>query len=267
QQADIVYEYLTEGGITRFTAVYWHLTPGLRLGPVRSGRPIALPIAQMYSGMAAFSGASIGTYRIFHRAHLPLTTDDCCGSVFFRTSDHYAPSNLFTTGGLLMGALRQRYPRLAREALHYVLLPAHPDPSSLGPVRTVAIAMSPVNDVSYQFDPATRVWLRSLNGTPQIDMTTHRALQVRNLILLRATFRYTHYLEDVLGSHGIIWNLAGSGPFRAFIDGSQLAGTWHRPASGGPIYYTLSDGHPLPLQTGLTLVEVVTPAMAVTVGR
>ncbi len=267
QQADIVYEYLTEGGITRFTAVYWHLQPGLRLGPVRSGRPITLPIAQMYSGMAAFSGASIGTYRIFHRAHMPLTTDDCCGSVFFRTTDHYPPSNLFTTGGLLLGALRQRYPAMARGQLHYVLLPPHPDPYPLGPVRTVGIAMSSVNDVSYQFNPVTRVWLRSLNGSPQIDMTTHQPLQVRNLILLQATFRYTHYVEDVLGNHAIIWNLGGSGPFRAFIDGSELSGRWHRPPSGGPIYYTLSDGHPLPLQTGLTLVEVVTPSMAVSVGR
>ena len=267
QAADIVYEYLTEGGITRFTAVYWHLAPGLRMGPVRSGRPIALPIAQMYSGMAAFSGASIGTYRIFHRAHLPLTTDDCCGWVFFRTSDHYAPSNLFTTGHLLLGALHQRYPRLAREQLGYVLLPPHPDPLAVGPVRAVSIDMSYVNEVSYQFDPAQRVWLRSLNGTPQVDMTTGRPLAVRNLVLLQATFQYTHYLEDVLGSHGIIWHLDGSGPFRAFIDGQEFTGRWHRPASGGPIYYTLADGHPLSLQTGLTLVEVVTPAMAVTVSR
>src|SRR5947209_7821007 len=58
QKADVVYEYLAEGGITRFTVVYYDPRQVGRVGPVRSIRPIALKLRQAYGGVLFFSGGS-----------------------------------------------------------------------------------------------------------------------------------------------------------------------------------------------------------------
>ena len=257
QAADIVYEYATEGGITRFTAVYWHIRPAATVGPLRSARLIDIPIEQMYQGLVVFSGASNGTYANLIHQHVPLLTDDCCGQDFFRTANHVAPSNLFSQGRLLLGGLASGFPSLAHQTLAYALLAPHVDRLHPGPIRTVTIDQTPVNIPAYHYNPVSRTWQRWLNGTPQIDTSTGQPIAVRTLIVLTAPWHYTNYVEDVLGNHSIYWDLNTSGPFQAFIDGLQFSGTWHRPADGGPILYTVAGGHPLPLPTGLTWVEVV----------
>src|SRR2546428_4410485 len=50
QQADMVYEYISEGSIPRLSVVYWHPLPDL-VGPVRSCRLITIRLEIMYRGM------------------------------------------------------------------------------------------------------------------------------------------------------------------------------------------------------------------------
>jgi hypothetical protein len=57
QQADMIYEYISEFGIPRLSAVYWH-PPSSLIGPVRSCRLITVALEQMYRGMIYCSGAN-----------------------------------------------------------------------------------------------------------------------------------------------------------------------------------------------------------------
>ncbi|MEO0565843.1 MAG: DUF3048 domain-containing protein, partial [Chloroflexota bacterium] len=57
--ADIVYEHYAEGGLTRFSAVFYSNTPQ-RVGSIRSGRLIDFELAAMYRALLTFSGASTG---------------------------------------------------------------------------------------------------------------------------------------------------------------------------------------------------------------
>lgn len=260
QQADLVFEYLTEGGITRFTAVYYNL-PNTLIGPVRSARPIVAPIQHMLDGMPFFSGASVGTYALLYRAHVPAITDDCCAQYFFRVDTHVSPSNLFTTGKLLQQAL-ETVPSLVHQKLPYVLLPAHQDTLSNGPVKSVTIDMSSATIDQYVYNPASREFERYMNGAAELDTTTGKPIQIKNLIVLYTTATLTSYVEDVLGNHTYIYNLQGKGDFVAFIDGNQYKGMWYRPAENQPIIFTTASVMPLPLQTGLTWISVVDPSLS-----
>ena len=53
--ADIVYEELVEGGVTRYLAVF-HTTIPDEVGPVRSGRPQDAGLVPSYDGIFVFSG-------------------------------------------------------------------------------------------------------------------------------------------------------------------------------------------------------------------
>ena len=57
--ADVMYEYVAEGGVTRFSAVFTREDVGI-VGPVRSARLISLEIARMLEGVLVYHGASIG---------------------------------------------------------------------------------------------------------------------------------------------------------------------------------------------------------------
>jgi hypothetical protein len=52
--ADIVYEHYTEGGLTRFSAVFYSQAPQ-RVGSIRSARLIDNQLVPMYNGLLAFS--------------------------------------------------------------------------------------------------------------------------------------------------------------------------------------------------------------------
>ena len=66
-QADIVYEHLSEAGITRFTAIYLCQEVD-KIGSTRSARFIDLEIPAMYKSLMAFSGTSAGLYPKFLNA-------------------------------------------------------------------------------------------------------------------------------------------------------------------------------------------------------
>src|SRR5713101_9830694 len=58
QQADLVYEYLAEGGITRMTVIYFKPSGSERIEPVRSARPVTIRLWHAYDGVIFFSGAN-----------------------------------------------------------------------------------------------------------------------------------------------------------------------------------------------------------------
>ena len=60
--ADIMYEVLAEGGITRMMAIFSNLEGETPLGSIRSLRPYYLSIARSYDAIMVHAGASEGAY-------------------------------------------------------------------------------------------------------------------------------------------------------------------------------------------------------------
>src|SRR6204780_3668954 len=94
-QADVVYEEIVNGGITRLAAIFNSHAPA-KVGPVRSVRPtdtqVVWPLGGIfaYSGGAPYAVASISTVPGLH-----LIDESSAGSAMFRDPQLYAPHNLF----------------------------------------------------------------------------------------------------------------------------------------------------------------------------
>src|SRR5207248_1365755 len=98
QNADEVFEYLTEGGITRFTVVFFDLKGSQKVGPDCSARLVALRLVQSYHGVLFYSGASDYVQGKIWDSKIPNYTDSSDGGRYFaRDSSRVAPHNLFTT--------------------------------------------------------------------------------------------------------------------------------------------------------------------------
>src|SRR5256884_7011771 len=100
QQADLVYEYLAEGGIPRMTVIYFKPAGNQRIEPVRSARPVTIRLWHAYHGVIFYSGANIHVLQQIQSQNIPALTegtDD--GADFARDPSRRAPHNLYSDGG------------------------------------------------------------------------------------------------------------------------------------------------------------------------
>lgn len=245
QSADIVYEYLTEGGITRFTAIYTSAPDSV--GPVRSGRLISFKLTRRYRGLLLASGLSAGSAHVLQSDPVPHVFDTG-GSVFHRTSDRSPPNNLFTGGAQMQGAV-------SGASLPHVTLPAGRVPIHSGPGATTVSV--PQHDSTYSFDVSTGTYTKQVAGTTLADAGTGRPLHIELLVVLHTTATQTPFVEDVNGQHGLDFDLQSGGRAEFYFDGIQANGRWSSPGSHAPLRFQLDDGatvSPPPL----TWVDVVT---------
>ncbi len=268
QQADMVYEYISEYSITRMTAIYFNHPPAL-IGPVRSCRLISIPLNLSFDGVTMCSGVSPGTHARINlaiqygagefdattrqnprRMHV-LINDYDNGNHFSRVGFMFAPHNLYTDQGR---ALRWR----AEQNLpspNYVIDPAHPDNDLGQPVPAPSV---PVQAVRYTYNPSSKLYARFDHGTPFIDAGTRAQVQVKNVILLHVGYRVMNYVEDESGgAHSIYYELVGQGPAEIYSDGKLAEATWHGSWDASPMYFTDAQGNFIELNTGLTWVHVL----------
>jgi len=261
QKADLVYEYLTEGGITRFTAIYFSPSGSDRIGPVRSARLVALRLQKSYGGILFYSGASDHVLGLIEGDRVPALDEPAQGGrFFFRDPSRPAPHNLYTGEDRLLAAVQQSSIRVDYP------LPAHAEPpKSTEPVTKLTFQQTNVHSVAYSYSPDTRTYSYQSETGPEVDTENGKQpIQVTNVVLLRVAHHGAGYTEDVLGEEGIDFDLSGQGPADVYTRGTHLSGKWDLTDPAKPVRYLDSAGKALVLPAGLTWIHLVDPDLAVT---
>src|SRR5690625_7323483 len=80
--ADIVYEEMIEGGQTRFLALFHSQVPE-EIGPIRSLRPMDVPLATPYGGQLIFSGVQLAFLDLALSSLLLILTHAGCASSIY----------------------------------------------------------------------------------------------------------------------------------------------------------------------------------------
>ena len=95
-QADVVYEEVVEGGITRLAAIFNSQAPD-RVGPVRSVRKTDQSIVWPIGGIFAYSGGAAYAIDSINTAPVKQLDETRAGSMMFRDPDNsrYEPYNLW----------------------------------------------------------------------------------------------------------------------------------------------------------------------------
>jgi|SRR5579872_2080685 len=253
QQAAIVFEYLTEGGITRFTAVYFNPAGSTKIEPVRSARLITVRLVRSFKGVLFFSGASTHVAGVLNGDRIPYFTEDAT-QYFARDSSRDAPHNLYTSGDQL--ALGVKAKNLHRG---YALWPTGPAPAGGKPVQSISFDQTPAHHVtckfsggSYTYDGETDA---NAGGAP---------VKISNVVILQVAHHDAGYTEDVLGADGIDFDLQGTGPATLYRDGKRYDAKWDLSNPDRPLRLLAADGKALAMAAGLTWVFVVDPGTAVT---
>lgn len=252
EAADVVWEEMVEGGITRFNAVYHSAIPET-VGPIRSVRPMDAAIAAPLGGILVMSGGQGPFVAAMREAGLQVMSNDEGAAGMYRNRSKVAPHNVYgTMSEFLANADDSR---------------AVPPPAQFafavtGQGASAVISGSAAGRVAISF-PASRPswdwdgerWLRNEGSAAAVSASGER-LAATNVVVLRVDIRDTGTL-DPAGNPVPETVLEASGEALVASGGMVVTGTWSKAGVGEPVVLTGADGAPLLLAPGNTWVELV----------
>jgi DUF3048 family protein len=261
QKADMVFEYLTEGGITRFSAIYLQPGGNQHVEPVRSARLAALRLSHSYGAVLFYSGASDHVLGMVWDQKIPNYDDRSDGGRYFaRDSSRYAPHNLYTTPDQMAQAIRS-----SGKTVIYNLPPrVEPPTPGDAPVNKLAFQQTYAHSVAYSYDGDSKTYQYTSETGPMVDQANGgQPLQIASVVLLQVPHHGAGYTEDVNGQEGIDFDLQGQGRADVYTRGQHFPATWDLSDPNQPLRILGADGNDLPLPPGLTWIHLVDPGMAV----
>ncbi len=252
-QADVVYEEIVNGGITRLAAVFNSQAPA-KIGPVRSVRPTDTQVVWPLGGIFAFSGGAPYAINSISTAPVKLVDESSAGAAMFRDLSRQPPHNLYGVGPALFkfGGTPTPPPKL----FSYL---TSTDKVIGTKVAHFVVPFPSIYSVTWTWDAATASWDRTLFGTADITGTNVRE-SPKNVIVM-----WVNYVNGV-GTMASYANLQGSGPASFFIDGKQVQGTWSRGTSPGDVLtYQTKTGKVVKFTPGQTWVELLDSGVSLNV--
>lgn len=253
QLADVVYESVTEGGITRFNALYHSQAPD-NLGPVRSARLSDLYIVPQYHALFAFSGASPSVNAAINAAGLEnLSQDAGVSSPYRRSSSRAAPHNLYGSVPE-MRAEAARRGMAATAEIPGLAFDQRASADATPTITQVTIPFSNANTVVWSYDAGTRTYLRTNNGRPFMDVGTNAQVTATNVVVIWA--QHNAASSDVTGSTTFDIVLTGRGRAAVFHNGQRYDGIWEATKDAPPVFKA-DDGTQIKLSPGNTWMQVV----------
>src|SRR3984957_2118005 len=161
-EADVVYEEIVEGGITRLAAIFYSHLPSI-VGPVRSVRRTDREIVFPIGGIFAFSGGAEYAVKSIETAPVKLYDESNAGAAMFRDPSREVPHNLFANAQLLMA--KDGKPRPPPALFTYL----SKGEKFRGPkVKSFVVNFTGGYAASYAWDSKSKSWDRSLFGAPEV---------------------------------------------------------------------------------------------------
>ena len=258
--ADVVFEEVVEGGVTRFIAVF-HSTAPDSVGPIRSVRPMDPHIASALGGLFAYSGGISHFVSLLRKAPVQDVSFDVATSAYRKDPGRPKPHHLFASPEALWGVAKDKYDSPPPALFQYR---APGEPFGESDAATVRIPYSQLASVGYSWDAPSGTWRRTQDGAPHLTVSG-RPIAPENLIVAFVSTRRLNYVDPsgtavfeslVLGS-GDAWILSG---------GRITKGKWSKTGADSPTRYTDAGGNAVKLNPGHTWVHYAPVGSPVSVG-
>jgi hypothetical protein len=244
QAADIVFEYLAEGGITRCTAIFQN-APDL-IGPMRSSRFISLKIARHYDGLLFQSGESQATASAAAADPVPQFFDTI--GYTYRTNARYAPDNLMISGSGVKAAEQNYYSNIPA----FALTKSRPDLNGGTGAATVTVDE---HYSVYNYDPTTGTYQKTEEDHLYQDASLRQTLRIEMVIVIHTAERLVN-VGDGHGAHIHDFDLDSGGAVGIYYKGLGYSGSWSAPNGHGPLTFKLDNGQVVTLPPGLVWIDV-----------
>lgn len=252
-KADIVFEILAEGRVTRFLALFQSDLPEV-VGPVRSAREYYFNLAEGYDALYVYHGAANFVDDMIQERgveHINGSSHDNDGTLFKRESFREAPHNSY----LQMDAVNDAASEKGYDtSMDYEALPFlredEADSIDGEDATDISIVYSERYDkeVSYHYDTDEESFMRSSDGEKTEELETEEQIGADNVFIVEAH----HEVIDDEGRRDVDLEEGGDGYL--LQKGNVQKVEWEN--EDGRIV-PMKDGDPVPFVPGQTWVNVV----------
>ncbi len=280
--ADVVYEAVAEGGITRFMGVFLCEPTPKVTGPVRSARTYFLDWLSEYNAFYAHVGGansdgpadalqqikdygikdfdgiagnvSVGFYRDENR-----NPDVAYEHTMYLDVDRlrkYA-KDTFNWDAKINGARWDS----TFEKWKFIDAKTSPKPATResSPAATIAYQFWDTSanlfNVKWTYNPQTKEYSREMAGRPHVDKNNNEQIKVTDLIvMLQEESRADDEYHDNLH---LLYKDIGTGEAYIFMDGNMIKGTWSKSGRTAKTKFLDSFGQEIPLERGKIWISIV----------
>lgn len=262
QEADIVWEHLLAGGITRFSAIYLSQAPTY-VGPIRSTRLVDFELVRIYRALLATSGMSTGTREIMvNDPVVPSRIIAGAGPCPAFCRDGELNEKLEYTLFANLPAVRAHAAQLGRDITpDHVYGMAFSEATPPNGTHIDNILVRYVNTViDWSWDAERGVWLRAQDGEAHTYAETSEQISTDNVLIMEDNHVEQPYVsEGYWGPPNFAFsvNFIGSGRAILLRDGQYFEGEWRRERQDGVLTFFDSEGNVLPFKPGNTYFNLM----------
>ena len=257
QDAYIIYEFVVEGGITRYLALFKDANVD-RIGTVRSARHYYLDYVLENDAIYAHWGGSEFAYSDIPKLGVE-DIDGMNGKYFWKdkslpvSTEHTA----YTKTASLDEAVEKKGYR--KELNKDLLLKYSVDPVDLSndatvkDAKSIDIRYSNNTNNHYDYDEEAKVYKRSVNGKAHTDYVTKNQYTFKNIIVYQV--QNVTISGDYKGRQNL--NNIGEGEGYYITEGKAIEITWSKSArEAQTVYKVKSTGETLVVNDGNTFIQV-----------
>ena len=264
--ADVLYECLVEGGLTRLMGVIDNYENAPKYGSIRSCRLYYAQLAREYDAIYCHYGqASIAKSYLDSDAIDNLNGLD--GAVepvmYYRSSDRVAPHNVFTTpDGIAAGIEKKGYRTTYADGYggHFTFSDGEELVTLNGGAAEVMQTSYPISKTWFEYDQASGLYKRFHYKREHVDGETGDQLAFTNVI-----FQYVP--GRVIDDKGRMeFDTVGSGKGQYFTGGKYIDITWKKDNLESPSQFFDADGNALVMNPGKTSICIMTTDSADNIG-
>lgn len=287
--ADVVYEAVAEGGITRFLAVFYCQDAPF-VGPVRSARTYYLDFIseygnhplyahvggantagpadalgqissygwQSYNDMNQFSIGFPVYVRDYDRLGRTVATEHTVYSSTTKLWDYAAKNRKLSNEDEEGVAWDEKFvPWTFKED-------AKPDSRPASQTISYEFWDGYADfGVTWKYDKATNTYLRSNGGKSHLDLNTKKQIAAKNVVIL--FMKESRANDGYEGNLHMLYGTKGTGKALVFQDGEEITATWSKKDRTSRMLLKDSRGQDIEFNPGLIWLSVVSPTTSVSV--
>lgn len=188
-KADIVFEILAEGNITRFMAIYQSEKPE-EVGPVRSAREYYFKLADGYDAIYVYHGAAKFVDKLLADSginYINGAQHDNDGKLFVRSETRQAPHNSYVKFGAIKDeALEQDFDvKTDMEPLSFLKKDEELGGEAVNKIQVTYSDNDAYNPV-FNYNTSSEMYERSAGGEQTKELNTNDVISVANIFVVEA---------------------------------------------------------------------------------
>lgn len=277
--ADVVYELVAEGGITRFLTIFYCDNPEI-VGPVRSARIYFIRLMQGYGNYPLYGhvgGANTpgpadalselrelgwAGYNNLNQFSVPFPN-------YWRDYDRLpgvaTEHTMYTNTVKLWDYAAENFKltNVDEEGVpwdeNFTYWTIKEEPGETGDVSSISFAhwdqFAGDYSVQWDFDSEKQAYLRTNGGAPHFDQNTDEQIEASNVLI--AFTEESPANDGYEGGTHLLYDLTSGGDALIFQEGTAIEGTWEKEEYESQMIFYDADGNEIEITPGKVWVHVV----------